>query len=87
MTPLRADLSTPGRVLLSRPGGSPPSAGGEPGHVLLYDAKLFVASVEEKVVDDGRLQPIWGDRLYRIVLTARERSRRGSHRIVVRSAR
>ena len=39
------------------------------------------------MVDDGRLQPIWGDRLYRIVLTARERSLRGSHRIVVRSAR
>ena len=39
------------------------------------------------MVDDGRLQPIWGDRLYRIVLTARERSPRGSHRIVVRSAR
>ena len=53
--------------------------------MLLYDPKLFVASVEEKVVDDGRLQPIWGDRLYRIVLTARERSLRGSHRIVVRS--
>ena len=35
------------------------------------------------MVDDGRLQPIWGDRLYRIVLTARERSVRGSHRIVV----
>jgi hypothetical protein len=87
VTPLRADLSTPGRVVLARPAGAVPSAGGETGHVLLYDPKLFVASVEEKGVEDGRLQPIWGDRLYRIVLTARDRSVRGSHRIVVRSAR
>jgi hypothetical protein len=87
VTPLRADLSTPGRVVLARPAGAVPSAGGETGHVLLYDPKLFVASVEEKGVEDGRLQPIWGDRLYRIVLTARDRSLRGSHRIVVRSAR
>ena len=84
VTPLRAGVSTPGRVWLSSPGGSAASVAGEHGHVLLYDAKIFVASVEEKVVDDGRLQPIWGDRLYRIVLTARERSLRGSHRIVVR---
>ncbi len=87
VTPLRADLSTPGRIRLPLPGGSLASAAGESGHVLLYDANLFGASVEEKVVEDGRLQPIWGDRLYRIVLTARERSVRGSHRIVVRAAR
>jgi hypothetical protein len=83
VTPRRAEVEVPGRVRLPLPGASP--AG--PGHVLLYDPKLFVASVEEKVIDDGRLQPIWGDRLYRIVLVARERSRRGTHRIVVRAAR
>jgi hypothetical protein len=87
VTPLRADLSTPGRIRLPLHGGSLASAGGELGHVLLYDAKVFGVSVEEKVVEDGRLQPIWGDRLYRIVLTAREPSVRGSHRIVVRAAR
>jgi hypothetical protein len=38
-------------------------------------------------VDDARLQPIWGDRLHRIVLTGRETATRGSHRIVVRSVR
>ena len=87
VTPLRADLTTPGRIALSLPGRPPVSAGGEAGHVLLYDAKRFAASVEEKVVDDGRLQPIWGDRLFRVLLTAREPSARGSHRIVVRQAR
>ena len=58
----------------------------EAGQVLLYDGKRFTASVEEKAVTDARLRPIWGDRLYRVVLTARERSARGSHRLVVRAA-
>ena len=87
LTPLAADVATPGRVVLSPTGGVPVSAGGEAGHVLLYDGKRFTATVEEKSVTDARLRPIWGDRLFRIVLTARHRSRRGSHRIVVRSAR
>jgi hypothetical protein len=85
LTPLAADVATPGRVALSRTGGAPPSP--EVGHVLLYDGKRFTASVEEKAVTDARLRPVWGDRLFRIVLTARESSRTGSHRVVVRSAR
>ena len=87
LTPLRADLATRGRVALSLPGRAPVSAGGEAGHVLLYDGKRFTASVEEQAVTDARLRPIWGDRLFRVVLTARESSVRGSHRVVVRSAR
>ncbi len=87
MTPLAADVSTPGRVVLAKPGRAPVSAGGEPGPVLLYDAGRFTASVEEKDVTDSRLRPVWGGRLYRIVLTSRDRSVRGSHRIVVRPAR
>jgi hypothetical protein len=83
VTPRRAEVEAPGRVRLPLPGGS--SAG--TGHVLLYEPKLFAASVEEKVVDDGRLQPVWGDRLYRIVLTGRDRPLRGSHRVVVRAVR
>jgi hypothetical protein len=68
----------PGRVLLS--GGSAPA------HLLLYDPKLFVATVEERAVDDARLRPVWGETLARIVLTGRGTSRRGSHRVVVRAA-
>jgi len=86
VTPLAADVSTPGRVVLSRPGPPAVSAGGEASHVLLYDATRFAASVEQKRVDDARLQPIWGDRLYRIVLTARAKALRGTHRVVVRAA-
>ena len=85
LTPLLPDIATPGRVALSRTGGAPPSP--EAGHVLLYDGKRFTASVEEKAVTDARLRPVWGDRLFRIVLAARESPRSGSHRVVVRSAR
>jgi hypothetical protein len=85
LTPLAADVGTPGRVVMSRVGSSPVCARGEAGHVLLYDGKRFTVSVEERAVTDTRLRPVWGARLFRIVLTARERSVRGSHRIVVRS--
>ncbi len=36
---------------------------------------------------DSRLRAVWGGRLFRIMLTARQRARRGSHRLVVRAGR
>jgi hypothetical protein len=86
VTPLAPDVSTRGRVVLSRPGRPPVSAGGEAGPVLAYDPKRFAAAVEEQAVDDSRLRPIWGATLYRIVLTARDLAPRGTHRVVVRAA-
>ena len=85
MTPLAPDVSRSGQVVLARSARVPVSAGGEAGHVLLYPSKRFAASIEELPVDDTRLRPVWGGRLYRIVLTARDRAMRGSHRLVVRS--
>jgi hypothetical protein len=87
VTPLSADVSAPGQVILSRPGRPPVSAGGEAGHVLAYEPKRFTATVEEMAVDDSRLRPIWGSRLFRILLTARGKALRDTHRIVVRPAR
>ncbi len=75
MTPLAPDVTTPGRVVLARPGSASVSAGGEAGYALVYDGGRFTASVEEKAVTDARLQPVWGGRLFRIVLTARDRVR------------
>jgi len=87
VTPLAPDISTPGRVVLARPGGAPVSDASEAGPVLLYDVGRFTAGVEEKAVTDARLRPVWGERLFRVVLTARGRALRGAHRIVVRAAR
>jgi hypothetical protein len=85
LSPLSPDVSTPGRVVLGDGGAS--SGGRRAPAVLLYDPRRFAAAVEEKPIDDARLQPVWGERLFRIVLTARDRALRGSHRVSVRAAR
>ena len=76
------DVATPGRVRL-RPGGDAGATAARP-HVLLYDAKRFAASVEAKEIEDARLAPVWGARLYRITLAARACRTSGRHRFVVR---
>jgi hypothetical protein len=78
------DARTPGRVALRTKGDERPAA--SPPYVLLYDAKHFAASVETKEIADGRLAPVWGDKLYRITLTVRACATEGRHRLVVRSA-
>jgi Heparinase II/III-like protein len=86
VTPRTPDLGAAGRVALPGGVGDPSSAGSQAPAVLLYDARRFTAAAEEKSVDDARLRPVWGDRLFRIVLTARDRAVRGSHRVTVRAA-
>jgi len=76
------DASAPGRVVL-RPAGPPPSTPAG-SLVLLYDAGRFAASVEAKAIDDARLRPVWGERLFRITLTERTCAATGRHRVVVR---
>jgi hypothetical protein len=86
LTPLVPDVSTPGRVgLASAASGTP--AGALAGRaVLLYDGARFAARLEEKSLDDARLRSVWGERLYRIVLTGRDRRLEGAHRVIVRAA-
>jgi len=86
VTPRTPDLGAAGRVALPGGVGDPSSAGSQAPAVLLYDARRLTAAAEEKPVDDARLRPVWGDRLFRIVLTARDRAVRGSHRVTVRAA-
>ena len=76
------DLSSPGRVVL-RPGGTPTESGG-PSYVIDYDPARFTASVEAKEIADARLGPVWGERLFRITLTARACAPGGRHRLVLR---
>jgi hypothetical protein len=77
------DVSAPGRVVL-RAGGP---AGGGASYALQYDAARFVASVEPKAIEDARLAPVWGDRLFRLTLAARACAASGRHRVVLRRAR
>jgi hypothetical protein len=76
LTPIAADVSRPGRVLLSGTSGR--------AHELVYDAALFTARMEPRRIDDPRLTPVWGEQLFRVVLVAKESRPAGRHRIVVR---
>ncbi len=87
LTPLPPDVSTPGRVTLARAATPAVPGTGAARAVLLYDRGLFTAAAEEKALDDARLRAVWGERLYRVVLTARDRRLESAHRVVVRAAR
>ena len=55
-----------------------PSAGGDV--LLSYDTKRLEASVETVPLTDPRLSKIWGENVYRIVLTARKAESKGVYR-------
>jgi hypothetical protein len=72
MTPWKAQKAEPGELLLET--GPLPS-----GRVrIAYDATMLSPEVEEMKIEDGRLRSSWGDRLYRILLTATSPANRGS---------
>jgi hypothetical protein len=63
-----ADVSTPGVIRCAAP--TRPL-------VIGYDPSVFSAAVESVVIDDARLEPVWGECVYRLVLTARVGEARG----------
>jgi hypothetical protein len=78
MTPLRPDVSHAGEVRLAPTGGA-----GSSSFVLRYDTARFDATTEEIPIADARLRPVWGDRLARVVLVARDKALRGGHHIEI----
>ena len=81
MTPLRPDVSRAGEVHLA------PSDGTGSSFILRYDAARFDATTEEIPIADARLRPVWGDRVARVVLVAKDKALRGEHRLTVGYAR
>ncbi len=80
MTPLLVKVADLGKVVLSGI-----AADSTQSFVISYDANKFTADSEEIPLDDARLQSSWGDRLTRIVLTAKSRSLADGYRIVLAS--
>jgi hypothetical protein len=60
-----------------------PADGAGSSFVLRYDAARFDATTEEIPIDDARLRPVWGDRLARVVLVAKDRVLRGEQHIAI----
>ncbi len=69
MTPCRVLAGSRGRLSLDCRSGSVD---------LAFDAGVFESSTEDVRIDDARLKPVWGDRIYRVLLKARKPPRRAS---------
>jgi len=80
MTPLKADVSQKGTI-----GLSDPTTGSQYG--ISYDASQFDASIEDIPLTDDRLKSAWGERLARIVLTAKNLNTKGNYRIEITPSR
>ena len=77
MTSGPVDLSAPGTLrceTLTRP------------LLVTYPTDLFDAHVEEIAIDDARLEPVWGHRVFRVILEARSPHQEGRWRLTMRAA-
>lgn len=84
LTPSQCNLDAQGQLILTSqalPNGRQSASG-----VIEYEASQFMASVEEIAIEDARMMPIWGQSLYRILLTASDLSANGHWRIDVKRA-
>ncbi len=78
MTAFKADVSLPGRIILADK--KDPSLVYE----MTYDPKKFSVMAETKEVTDGRLTPVWGNSLIRLILTARDKSTTGEYQLILK---
>jgi len=53
-------------------------------YLLVYDPKKFSVVAEPKEVTDGRLKPVWGTSLVRLIFTARDKSATGQYQLMLR---
>jgi hypothetical protein len=70
MTPCKVTAEGDGRLVLA--------AGSANAVKIAFDAAVFKHAVEEIRIEDGRLRSAWGERLYRILLTAQNPGARGN---------
>jgi len=80
MTPLLVNVSDAGKIVLSGI-----TADSTRSFVISYEANKFTASSEDIPLDDAKLQSLWGDRLTRIVLTAKSVLLEDGYKIILAS--
>jgi hypothetical protein len=66
MTPCKAEIHEPGRIVLSGFDADEPSRSAQ----VLYDKGTLTATIEVIDVEDGRLRSVWPEQIARILLTA-----------------
>jgi hypothetical protein len=71
------DVSTAGELRCAAPGRS---------LLVSYPPETFGARVEEIPIEDARLKPVWGERVYRVILDVRAPVQEGSWRLTMRAA-
>jgi len=84
LTPSQVSLATAGEIRLTSadlPEGRVAGSG-----VIRYDAGRFTASVETIEITDGRMVRTWGERVYRVLLTAKTPTAQDSWKIEIREA-
>lgn len=74
MTWAKPDISHAGIVLIEKEGRN---------IKMNYDAALFDASVEIIPQADPRLSKVWGDKIYRVTLTANKRQLKGRYKFII----
>lgn len=72
MTPLEADCTAGEKILLTYKGNK---------YEIKYDKNKFTAETKEIKIDDARLSPVWGNKIYRITLTAKDKKLKDDYKI------
>lgn len=72
MTRLKTDCSIPGKIILT---------GFEKKFEIRYNKNKFIAAVEKIEINDARLSPVWGNKLFRIVLTVTDKKLKDNYSI------
>ena len=52
--------------------------------LLVYDASTFDLNIETKDVNDGRLTPVWDNKVYRLSLNAKKMTMKGNYSFVIK---
>jgi hypothetical protein len=72
MTVLAPDCTISGKIVLG---------GADKKFEIKYDANKFSAASEEIKIKDARLSPVWGKKIYRIILTAKDQKTADGYKI------